>query len=72
MRKRKKTEPNPGSLTNTEWNAERQAMETLDSSLVGRRILVADVELDERGQLGYTSKGSVIHVAREHEYYEKF
>lgn len=72
MRKRKKTEPNSGSLTNAEWNAERQAMETLDSSLVGRRILVADVELDERGQLGYTSKGSVIHVAREHEYYEKF
>ena len=30
-------------LTETEWSAEKQAMETLDASLTGRRTLVMDV-----------------------------
>jgi len=58
-------------LTEMEWGAERRAMETLDASLAGRRILVMDVDPAKKGELGYTSKGSVIHVAREHEYYER-
>lgn len=66
----KRTEYAPPSQV--EWNAERRAMETLDTSLAGRRILVMDVEPMEKGELGYTSKGSVIHVARDHEYYKRF
>ena len=58
-------------LTQAEWNAERRAMETLDTSLVGRRILVVDVAPENEGKLGYTSKGSVIHIAKEHEYYKR-
>lgn len=59
-------------LTEEEWNAERRSMETLDTFLVGRRILVMDVSPLEIGELGYTSKGSVIHIAREHDYYRQF
>ena len=59
-------------LTEEEWNAEKRSMETLDTFLAGRRILVMDVSLWEIGELGYTSKGSVIHVAREHDYYRRF
>ena len=60
------------ALTDAEWGAEKRAMETLDTSLAGRRILVADVAPEEKGELGYTSRGSVIHIAREHEYYQQF
>lgn len=59
-------------LTETEWSAEKQAMETLDASLTGRRILIMDVSPWEFGELGYTSKGSVIHIAREHAMYQRF
>ena len=59
-------------LTEEEWNAEKRSMETLDTFRAGRRILVMVVALWEIGELGYTSKGSVIHVAREHDYYRRF
>lgn len=59
-------------LTEAEWNAEKRSMETLDTFLAGRRILVMDVSPWEMGELGYTSKGSVIHIAREHDYYRRF
>ncbi len=58
-------------LSDAEWAAERRAMETLDSSLTGRHIIVADVEPSQLSELGYTSQGSVIHVARDHAYYQK-
>lgn len=61
-----------GSLTEEEWSAEKRAMEALDASLTGRHILVMDVSPWEIGELGYTSKGSVIHIAREHGYYARF
>lgn len=62
-------QPRSGPLTDAEWNAEKQAMEILDTSLAGRYILVRDVPPWKAGKLGYTSKGSVIHVARNHGYY---
>lgn len=58
--------------TDAEWEAERRTMEILDTSLAGRRILVMDVPPWESGELGYTSEGSVIHVARDHGYYHLF
>lgn len=61
--------PRSGPLTDAEWNAEKQAMEILDTSLAGRCILVRDVSPWKAGKLGYTSKDSVIHVAMNHEYY---
>ncbi len=59
-------------LTEAEWNTERRAMEIMDTAFVGRRILVMDVAPENEGELGYTSKGSIIHVAKEHEYYKRF
>lgn len=59
-------------MTDREWNTERRAMETLDTAVVGRRISVLDVAVCERDQIGYTSKGDIIHVARDHEYYSLF
>lgn len=73
MTKNEKSSGTPYACpSNAEWAMERRAMETLDSSLTGRRIIVADVDFLHKMELGYTAQGSVIHVARDHAYYRDF
>ena len=55
-------------MTDKQWLAEKRAMEALDASLTGRKIIIRDVQV--KGELGYTSMGDTIHVARRHEWYE--
>lgn len=55
-------------MTEKQWLAEKRAMEALDASLTGRKIIVRDVQ--NYGDLGYTSMGDTIHVAKNHEWYK--
>lgn len=50
-------------MTNQEWSAEKQYYSHMASGITGKQVIVLDAAGDE---LGYTSKGNKIHIAKEH------
>lgn len=55
-------------MTEKEWNTRCRIMGFLDTSLIGRRMIVQDAE---HPALGYTSKDGIIHVARDHDFFNR-
>lgn len=55
-------------MTEKEWNTRCRIMGFLDTSLIGRRTIVQDAE---HPALGYTSKDGIIHVARDHDFFNR-
>lgn len=55
-------------MTEKEWNTRCRVMGFLDTSLIGRRTIVQDAG---HPALGYTSKDGVIHVARDHDFFNR-
>lgn len=55
-------------MTDKEWMVEKQYFGSVASGITGKAVVVADAM---GGELGYTAKGNVIHVAKEHMLYEK-
>ena len=55
-------------MTEKEWNTRCRIMGLLDTSLIGRRTIVQDAE---HPALGYTSKDGIIHVARDHDFFNR-
>lgn len=50
-------------MTDPRWEAERKSYEFIVSGIVGRDIFVEEAK---NGELGYTSSGNTIYVAKEH------
>lgn len=55
-------------MTEKEWNTRCRIMGLLDTSLIGRRTIVQDAA---HPALGYTSKDGIIHVARDHDFFNQ-
>lgn len=55
-------------MTEKEWNTRCRIMGLLDTSLIGRRTIVQDAA---HPALGYTSKDGIIHVARDHDFFNR-
>lgn len=55
-------------MTEKEWNTRCRIMGFLDTSLIGRRTIVQDAG---HPALGYTSKDGIIHVARDHDFFNR-
>lgn len=55
-------------MTEKEWNTRCHIMGLLDTSLIGRRTIVQDAA---HPALGYTSKDGIIHVARDHDFFNR-
>lgn len=55
-------------MTEKEWNTRCRIMRLLDTSLIGRRTIVQDAA---HPALGYTSKDGIIHVARDHDFFNQ-
>lgn len=55
-------------MTEKEWNTRCRIMGFLDTSLIGRRTVVQDAG---HPALGYTSKDGIIHVARDHDFFNR-